>query len=344
VKLALEGVGALLGAVGFYLIGLRGTLVLGGLALPVLLVFWRRRLVETDSAADDHSRIVTLLYGVPLFHVPDMVFLEDLASRTSQVPVQKGAAVVTLGEAGDTFYVISSGHVRVEIDGFPVGELGPGSSFGERALLRNNPRAATVIAATQLELFALDRDNFLAAVTGSEDLRSSDLRSLEDASVERWTISALASALGRISLFSRMDPAGLRRIAEVCSFETWTVGDSLTVQGNEDKSLFVVLSGVATVLVDGEVVGQVESGDSFGEIAMLHEVPRRATVEALSAMTTSRLDRGDLYRALGADQNEKRIEEMLGFEHLSNGGAEPQARAEGAETNRRRDQHPDATT
>lgn len=344
VKLALEGIGALLGAVGFYLIGLRGTLVVGGLALPVLLVFWRRRLVETDSAADDHSQIVALLYGVPLFHVPDMVFLEDLASRASQMSVQMGAAVVTLGEAGDTFYVIASGHVRVEINGYPVGELGPGSSFGERALLRNNPRAATVVAATQLELFALDRDNFLAAVTGSEDLRNSDVRTVEDASVDKWTTSALASSLGMISLFSRMDQAVLRRIAEVCLFETWSSGDLLTVQGNEDKSLFVVLSGVARVLVDGEVVGQVQSGDSFGEIAMLHEVPRRATVKAVSAMTTSRLDRGDLYRALGADQNEKTIEEMLGFEHLANGGTEPQARAESGETTQRRDQHPDAPT
>ena len=344
VKLALEGVGALLGALGFYLIGLRGTLVLGGLTLPLLLVFWRRRLVETDSAADDHSQIVALLYGVPLFHVPDMVFLEDLASRASLTSVQKGAAVVTLGEEGDTFYVIASGHVRVEIDGFPVGELSRGSSFGERALLRNNPRAATVVAATQLELFALDRENFLAAVTGSEDLRNSGVRSLEDASVERWTTSALASSLGRIALFSRMDQAGLRRIAEVCLFETWSPGDLLTVQGNEDKSLFVVLSGVARVLVDGEVVGQVESGDSFGEIAMLHEVPRRATIEAVSDITTSRLDRGDLYRALGADQNERKIEEMLGFEHLSKGGTEPQARAEGGEATQHRDQHPDAPT
>ena len=123
--------------------------------------------------------------------------------------------------------------------------------------------------------------------------------------MDRWTTSALASSLGMISLFSRMDQAGLRRIAEVCVFETWSTGDLLTVQGNEDKSLFVVLSGVARVLVDGEVVGQVESGDSFGEIAMLHEVPRRATMEALSAMTTSRLERGDLYRALGAGQEEQ---------------------------------------
>ena len=109
-----------------------------------------------------------------------------------------------------------------------------------------------------------------------------------------------------------MDHAGLRRIAEACVFETWTAGDSLTVQGNEDKNLFVVLSGLARVLVDGEVVGQVESGDSFGEIAMLHEVPRRATIEALSAMTTSRLDRGDLYRAFGADQGERRSKKCSG--------------------------------
>jgi CRP-like cAMP-binding protein len=342
VKLALEGVGALLGAVGFYLVGLRGTLVIGGLVLPVLLLFWRRRLVETDLAADDHSNIVVLLYGVPLFHVPDMVFLEDLASRASHTCVQKGTPVVNLGEKGDTFYVIASGNVQVEINGYPVGELGPGASFGERALLRNNPRAATVVAVTELDLYALDRDNFLAAVTGTEDLRNSDVRSQPDAGVDRWTTAVLASSLGLISLFSRMDHAGLRRIAEVCVFETWSPGDQLTVQGNRDKSLFVVLSGTARVLVDGEVVGQVQSGDSFGEIAMLHEVPRRATIEAVVAMTTSRLDRGDLYRAFGEDQGKRSIEEMLGFEHLSIRGQEPQTLVEGAESNQGRDEQPDA--
>ena len=322
VKLALEGVGALLGAVGFYVFGLRATLIIGGLTLPLLLLFWWRRVVETDSAADDHSRIVALLYGVPLFHVPDMVFLEDLASRAIPLQESEGSAVVTLGEQGDTFYVIAAGHVRIEINDYPVGELGPGSSFGERALLRNNPRAATVVAATPLELFALDRENFLAAVTGSEDLRGADMRAQEDASPDKWTTIALASSLGAISLFSRMDPSGLRRIAEVCLFESWSTGDVLTEQGTEDESLFVVLSGTARVVVDGTAVGQVQSGDSFGEIALLHAVPRRATIEAVTAMTTSRLHRADLYRSLGTSPDDKTIEEMLGFEHLSSPGME----------------------
>jgi CRP-like cAMP-binding protein len=237
-----------------------------------------------------------------------------------------------LGEAGDTFYVIASGHVRVEINGYPVGELGPGSSFGERALLRNNPRAATVVAATPLELFGLDRDNFLAAVTGSEDLRNSDVRPSPDTGSEAWTTSALASALGLISLFSRIDNAGLHRLAEACEFEMWNPGSRLTVQGSEDRSLFVVLSGTATVLVDDEVVGQVQSGDSFGEIALLHEVPRRATIQAVSPMTTSRLDRENLFGALGAEMGERTIQELLGFEHLSGHLAEAPGDGEGDDT------------
>ena len=103
VKLALEGVGALLGALGFYLVGFARNSRYRRIDAPGAVGFWRRRLVETDSAADDQSQIVTLLYGVPLFHVPDMVFLEDLASRASQTSAQKGAAVVTLGERETPF-------------------------------------------------------------------------------------------------------------------------------------------------------------------------------------------------------------------------------------------------
>jgi CRP-like cAMP-binding protein len=70
------------------------------------------------------------------------------------------------GDHGNRFYVIVEGEAAVEIDGRGVRVLGAGDFFGEVALLRDVPRTATVRALTPLQLAALERDMFLATVTG----------------------------------------------------------------------------------------------------------------------------------------------------------------------------------
>jgi CRP-like cAMP-binding protein len=70
------------------------------------------------------------------------------------------------GEPGDRFYVIADGTATVEIDGAEASTLGPGDFFGEIALLREVPRTATLRAVQDLRLFALERDDFITAVTG----------------------------------------------------------------------------------------------------------------------------------------------------------------------------------
>ena len=74
---------------------------------------------------------------------------------------------MTQGEAGDAYFVVADGRATVTIDGERVRELGPGDGFGEIALLEDRPRTATVVADGPLETFALPRDAFLEAVTGS---------------------------------------------------------------------------------------------------------------------------------------------------------------------------------
>ena len=72
-----------------------------------------------------------------------------------------GDDVIRKGDAGDRFYVIEDGEVEVE------GKiLGRGASFGEIALLRDVPRTASVRARTDVLLRALERGDFLGAVTG----------------------------------------------------------------------------------------------------------------------------------------------------------------------------------
>jgi CRP-like cAMP-binding protein len=73
--------------------------------------------------------------------------------------------VVRAGDAGDRFYIVDSG--ELEIVNGAHGSARHGDFFGEIALLRDVPRTATVRAVSPSELYALDRDDFLAALTHS---------------------------------------------------------------------------------------------------------------------------------------------------------------------------------
>jgi CRP-like cAMP-binding protein len=119
-----------------------------------------------EASAPVPEREYALLRGVGMFAPPPVVRLEELARRVHPVRVPAGAAVIREGEPGDRFYVIAGGEVEVSERGrFRRTEV-EGDCFGEIALLRDVPRTATVTARTDVELLALEREDFLAAITG----------------------------------------------------------------------------------------------------------------------------------------------------------------------------------
>jgi CRP-like cAMP-binding protein len=93
------------------------------------------------------------------------------------------------GDAGDLFYVVAAGRIQVSRMAMPVGELGPGDYFGEIALLRNVPRSATCVAKTNVELYTIDRDRFVSAITGN----STSAREIENVIHSRLTESTVAA-------------------------------------------------------------------------------------------------------------------------------------------------------
>ncbi len=165
-KLLTEGAGALLAPALVAIFGLRGALLVAGLPLPLLMIVTWARVRSSDEFAAGRGAVVARLYRVRLFRGLDMASLEQLAAFAQPLAVAPGTEPIRQGEPGDRFYVIASGEADVLIDGFKVRQLGPSDDFGERALLRDTPRTATVRAITAMQLLAIDRDQFLQALTG----------------------------------------------------------------------------------------------------------------------------------------------------------------------------------
>lgn len=161
------GLGAMLAPLLVAWLGSRTALVVVGLFLPALAALLWSRLAAVDRAAHVPERQLELLRAIPMFAPLPAKTLERLAHALRPEAVEAGADVVREGEVGDRFYVVDAGEAEV------LGRtLGPGDWFGEIALLRDVPRTATVTARTPLALYALERDEFLAAVTGSAPARA----------------------------------------------------------------------------------------------------------------------------------------------------------------------------
>ena len=149
------------------LFGARGAFVAAGAFLPLLgAISWGRlRRIEEGGVVPGPE--LAVLLRIPFFQPLSQPVLERLSWNLVPVTAPAGSVVIREGDPGDRFYMIEDGTVSVVAGGVPIATLGPGGYFGEIALLRNVPRTATITADSDLRLLALEREDFLAAVTGS---------------------------------------------------------------------------------------------------------------------------------------------------------------------------------
>ena len=79
--------------------------------------------------------------------------------------VKAGSVIFREGEAADRLFVIKSGEVRIQIGNRSITELSAGDIFGEMALIDNEPRSATAVAMTDVELVPVSEKQFLFLVS-----------------------------------------------------------------------------------------------------------------------------------------------------------------------------------
>lgn len=196
----------------------------------------------------------------------------------SAIECTQGDRIVVQGDEPDAFYVIVDGlaEVLVEADGRVqrVAELGAGQSFGEIGLFKSIPRTATVRATTRMTMMRLDRLSFETLAAGT-DLTGPELGSLL---YRRYIDKALGRSLP--GLAKQLRKGGLQDFEVVAA----QPGDVIIRQGESADAFYVLAVGEADVMVvdrHGElkVVAQLQAGAGFGEMGLLENRPRSATIQ-----------------------------------------------------------------
>lgn len=209
-----------------------------------------------------------------------------------QVEFESGAVVIKQGDEGDNFYVIDTGDCDIFVqkgDEEPkkVLSLSSGGSFGELALIYGSPRAATVKAASDCMLWAIDRVTYRRILMGTTMRK----RKLYEGFLEKVPI------LQHLTKYERIT------VADALEGYKFTDGQVIVRQGEPGDKFYIIVSG--EVRCDqmrdakSQEVARLGAAAYFGEIALLTNRPRAATVTAVGDVKCVGLDRDRFNRVLG---------------------------------------------
>ncbi|CAK7273187.1 hypothetical protein SEPCBS57363_005527 [Sporothrix epigloea] len=246
-----------------------------------------RSIFPPDSLVSSSSQ-----FGHAFDHVPPS------GEYPAQYNFARRTSVITQGDSGDFFYVVEKGSFDVYVNSSGTLQAGPeglgqkvdtisaGGSFGELALMYNAPRAATVMSAeSSCTLWALDRLTFRRILMESTFARR---RMYE-------------SFLEEVPLLATLTPYERSKIADALETQKFAPGASIICEGDPGHSFFLVESGEADVFKAGadKPVKHYQKGDFFGELALLNDAPRAATIVAKTDIKVATLGKSAFQRLLG---------------------------------------------
>lgn len=272
----------------------------------------RSSIKVVPKTEEESERILQILKQNVLFRHMDDEQLKTVQGAMTLVEKKENDTIIQQGDDGDYFYIIDNGGVDVYLktstgstcgDGHEantdddddneqqqlVASYGEGDSFGELAIMYNAPRAASCIARTDVRLWALDRI-------------SSKIVAMQTACARRDEHKGFLASVPILSSLSEYEVLTLADALEEQSFED---GAIICKEGDDGDRFFLIKDGHVVCSkenpTDGTqiVVAQLGKGDYFGEVALLTEKKRQATVQASGDLKCLSVDRMAFGRCIG---------------------------------------------
>mmetsp|Transcript_10990 Transcript_10990/g.31122 ORF Transcript_10990/g.31122 Transcript_10990/m.31122 type:complete len:791 (+) Transcript_10990:77-2449(+) len=293
--------------------------------------------VDKQSAKEqnrEYASTMQFISKVPLFKRIPKDEHPLLAQAFNVVDFTPGTTVIAQGDAGDAFFVIKSGEANVLVDNTQVAKLKTGDYFGENSLLRNDPRTATIKAASDLSTLKISRDQFQnlglvdkiqfptrKAVAGGVGV-GTGARKQEPCEKPQDVANLIGKALQNnqnISELVELSETLIKRLVTAAWSEEIKPNTEVIEEGDIAADYFyIVQTGRFEVLVkdtgeadagsaeaklmggDSQRVNTLAAGACFGELALLYSVPRAATIKATEASTVWVIARQDFKDILKA--------------------------------------------
>jgi len=221
-----------------------------------------------------------------LFSVMDDQDFTIVIGAMKEVIAEPQQRVINQGDQGDFLFVIESGRLDciIKVDGSDkvVKTCEAGDVFGELSLLYNCPRAASVDAQEKCVLWQLDRDTFNNIVKEAAQKKR-----------ERYD-----TFLAKVPLLASMDAYERSQLSDALKPEIVTDGSVIVKQGEDGNKFFIIEDGSAVATKDGQEVMSYNSGDYFGELALIRNQPRAATITARGSTKLLSVDSRSFKRLL----------------------------------------------
>ncbi|XP_018915730.1 cGMP-dependent protein kinase, isozyme 2 forms cD4/T1/T3A/T3B isoform X2 [Bemisia tabaci] len=231
--------------------------------------------------------------------------IREIVDCMYPVEYKAGSLIIKEGDVGSIVYVMEEGSVEVSREDKYLSTIAPGKVFGELAILYNCKRTATIKAATDCKLWAIERQCFQTIM-----MRTGLIRQAE-----------YTDFLKSVPLFKDLPEETLIKISDVLEETFYNDGDYIIRQGARGDTFFIISKGKVKVTMKQEnsaeekYIRTLRKGDYFGEKALQGYDLRTANIvaegsEGVTCLVIDRETFNQLISNLVKDRSRYRDEEL----------------------------------
>lgn len=220
----------------------------------------------------------------PLFSSLPRLELMEVINAANHVTLAKGKEVFSTDDEGRSIFVITSGSADIiceDQDGQMVkcATLKTGDFFGEFGYFGATHRTASVNAITDLELLELTRTSLRLLIDSHH--------SIGDVLFDFYKERVLDRLLAVSHIFKHISREDRKRVLELVNSEVFVDGMDIVCEGEAGDRMYLIKVGSAEAWTTDEngkkkILAELSDGDSFGQLALVLDTTRRATVTALT--------------------------------------------------------------